>query len=596
MKNKNRRKYKKYAVRMTLLLSAFVVQTALIAISLTALNRSFPYFWVFSFILSAVAAFIIVNQQMNPDMKLALVVPILLLPVLGGFMYLLLSRKKPLRSLTEQEVRMNTALAPLAEKSDDVLRKLEGLDETAAMQFKYLCRSNNFPIYDNTIVEYLSPGEHFFERLKEKLRSAEKTLYMEYFILQEGVMWSEILGIMSEKARAGVDVRLIYDDMGCLKLLPDKYDEQVRALGIGCRVYNRLGPLLSATVNTRDHRKITVVDGRIAFTGGANLADEYINVNRKLRYWKDAAVMLEGDAAQSFTCMFLSLWDSLGTGEQPVEGRPPEKPASSGQIPGDSAAGGSIPKEPIPDGPFPKRPFPGTVFPANVQPYGQRPPLSYAVEIGRIGASQDTGGQFAKGSSKVLHTPETPSAAGPSPGFVAPYASIPADREPVGENVYLNMIAGAREYIHICTPYLIPDAQILAMLFLAAKNGVDVKIVTPFTPDNWNIHLVTRTFYRQLIENGIEIYEYTPGFIHSKTIVCDHRLGVVGSINFDFRSLFFHHECAVLMYRTSAIENMDKDFEEILKASRRITLEECLNGKASVRIAGSFLRLFCPLF
>lgn len=540
---------------MILLISAFVVQVALIAVLLTALNHSFPYLWVFSFILSAVAAFIIINQEMNPDVKLALVVPILLLPVLGGFMYLLLSRKKPPRWLFEQEVRMDTALAPLAEKSGDVLRKLEGLDETAAMQFKYLCRSNNFPVFENTVVEYLSPGERFFERLREKLKSAEKTLYMEYFILQEGVMWNEILGIMAEKARAGVDVRLIYDGMGCLKLLPDKYDEQVRALGIRCRVYNRPGPLLSATVNMRDHRKITVVDGRIAFTGGANLADEYINENRKLRYWKDAAVMLEGDAAQSFSCMFLSLWDSLGY----------------------------------------------------TYPCAAHPSPSCTAEIGRIGASPDAVGHSPEtdvdSPDTAGHSPETDvdslevhPASGPSPGFVAPYADIPADREPVGENVYLNLIAGAREYMHICTPYFIPDAQILAMLFLAAKNGVDVKLVTPFTPDNWNIHLVTRTFYRQLIENDIEVYEYTPGFIHSKTVVCDHSLGVVGSINFDFRSLFFHHECAVLMYRTTAIEHMDRDFEEILKTSRRITLEECLNGKASVRVAGSFLRLFGPLF
>ncbi len=541
MKVKNHRKYKTYALRMILLISAFVVQVALIAVFLTVLNLSFPYFWVFSFILSAAAVFIIVNQEMNPDVKLALVVPILLLPVLGGFMYLLLSQKKPPRGLSEQQVRMDTSLAPLAEKSGDILRRLEGLDETAAMQFKYLCRSNNFPVFENTVVEYLSPGERFFERLREKLQSAEKTLYMEYFILQEGVMWNEILGIMAEKARAGVDVRLIYDGMGCLKLLPDKYDEQVRALGIRCRVYNNPGPLLSATVNMRDHRKITVVDGNIAFTGGANLADEYINENRKLRYWKDAMVMLEGAAAQSFTCMFLSLWDSLGY----------------------------------------------------ARPYAENPPLSHTPEISRTGATPDTAGNSPDTAG---NSPEAHPASGPSLGFVAPYADIPANREPVGENVYLNLIAGAREYLHICTPYFIPDAQILAMLFLAAKRGVDVKVVTPFTPDNWNIHLVTRTFYRQLIENGIEVYEYTPGFIHSKTVVCDHRLGIVGSLNFDFRSLFFHHECAVLMYRTSAIEYMDRDFEEILRASRRITLEECLNGKTSVRVAGSFLRLFCPLF
>ncbi|HEX2947027.1 MAG TPA: phospholipase D-like domain-containing protein [Clostridia bacterium] len=571
MKNKARRKYKKYSLRTVLLISAFAAQAVLTAFILIAVNRGFPLFWVISFLLSAVIAFIVVNQEMNPDVKLALVIPILLVPVLGGYMYLLLSRKKPNKELSEQEVRMNSALAPLAEKSRDVLRKLEELDETAMLQFRYLCLSNNFPVYENTAVEYLSPGERFFESLKEKLGTAEKFIYMEYFILQEGVMWNEILRILVEKAKAGVDVRLIYDDMGCLKLLPDKYDEQIRALGIGCRVYNHLGPLLSAAVNMRDHRKITVVDGRIAFTGGINLADEYINENRKLRYWKDAAIMLEGDAAQSFAIIFLSLWDSLEPAEQTSGGIIPEKPVPGRAVTVEPVTSVISVDDMTVDGPYPSGPFP-CLMPKNI---------SYSVEFGQLGAEPKLAG----------HSIESP-----VPGFVAPYADIPSDREPVGENVYLNLISGARKYIHICTPYFIPGTEMLAMLFLAAKNGVDVKIVTPVTPDNWNIHLITRSYYRQLIENGIEVYEYSPGFIHSKTVVSDQKTGVVGSVNFDFRSLFFHHECAVFMYGTSAIAQMDRDFEEILGASRRITLEECLNGKASVKIAGAFLRLFSPLF
>lgn len=541
MKKKSRRKYKKYAARAILLISAFTAQIGLVTVFLTILSRRFPFLWVLSFLLSAVAVFIIINQDMNPDVKLSLVIPILLFPLPGGVLYLLLSRRRPCRRLSIQEERMSSALAPLAEKSRGVLQKIEEMDETAARQFRYLCRTNNFPVYENTAVEYLSPGELFFERLKEKLRSAVKTIYMEYFIIQDGSMWSEILGIMAEKAGKGVDVRLIYDGMGCLKLLPKRYDELIRSLGIRCKVYNSIRPLLSATVNMRDHRKITVIDGQVAFTGGMNLADEYINVNRKLRYWKDASIMLKGDAAQSFDIMFLSLWDSLE----------PDRQVSDDAF--GQAAGVTL-ESPV---------LSGSVKVS--------PTISFATEFGTF--------------------PPAPSA-----GFVAPYADMPSDREPVGENVYLNLLAGAREYLHICTPYFIPDAETMAVLFLSAKNGVDVKLITPYTPDSWTIHLITRTFYRQLIENGIEVYEYTPGFLHSKTVVCDHSLGVVGSINFDFRSLFFHHECAVLMYRTSAIEQLDRDFEEILRSSRRITLEECLNGKTSVKLAGSFLRLFSPLF
>lgn len=511
----NRIKYKSFYGRMLLITFLLVIQVVLLLLALLRFNQYMDYIWAFFFTLSIIEVFVIVNKDTNPAFKLALVIPILIFPIFGGLFYLIFSRKNLKKDQLKKLAQIQSDLKPFLVQDDNVSSKVRSLDESVAAQMQYIHRTSQFPVYENTTAEYLSPGEIFFQRLKEKLRTAEKFILMEYFIIQEGFMWNEVLEILVNKAQAGVDVRVIYDDLGTVRLLPNHYDKHLVSLGLKCHVFNPFSPIISATVNNRDHRKITVIDGRIAFTGGLNLADEYINKYNKIGHWKDAAVMLEGEAVRSFTVMFLSLWSILG----------PEKP------------------------------------------------------------------DF-KASTAFFHEP-----AGfpPSDGFIVPYGDIPTDHETVGENVYLNLINKAKKYIYICTPYFVVDNETMTSLCLAAKSGVDVRIVTPHIPDKWYIHTITKAHYQPLIENGVRVYEYTPGFMHSKTIVCDHHIGIVGSINFDFRSLYLHFECAVLMYRSGAVHQMDKDFEEILKVSQEVTLEQCRKDKPYVRIARMVLKLFSPL-
>jgi cardiolipin synthase len=353
-----------------------------------------------------------------------------------------------------------------------------------------------------------------FECLLEELKKAERYIFLEYFIIEQGTMWSAILDILIEKAQQGVDVRVIYDDVGCLLKLPYGYDRHLESLGIKCRVFNPFRPVLSVRLNNRDHRKIAVIDGHTAITGGINLADEYINEVARFGHWKDTSILIQGEAVWNLVVMFLTLWDWLcGIKED----------------------------------------------------YEEFKPLPEYAE------------QFT------------------SDGYVQPFADSPLDDESVSQSVFLNMIGGAKRYVYINTPYLILDFEMTTALCLAAKRGVDVRIVTPRIGDRWFVHAVTRSNYEVLIEAGVRIYEYTPGFMHAKTFVVDDQFAVVGTINLDYRSLYLHFECGAWLFKTKSVLEIKEDYLQTLAVSQLITLEECHNVKWYKKLARSLLRLFAPL-
>ena len=182
-----------------------------------------------------------------------------------------------------------------------------------------------------------------------------------------------------------------------------------------------------------------------------------------------------------------------------------------------------------------------------------------------------------------------------SDGFVQPYTDSPLDDEPVGETVYLNLINKADRYVYITTPYLIISSEMLTALRTAARSGVDVRIITPHIPDKWYVHALTRAYYETLIEAGVRVYEYTPGFIHAKTFTADDECGVVGTINLDFRSLYLHFECAAWMYRCSCIPKMREDFLATLEKSQEVTMDQCRGVNLFMRLLQSVLRVFAPL-
>jgi len=464
-------------------------------------------------VLSILVCLYIVSRSGTGAYKLIWIFMILLFPLFGGLLYLLFSFQGATRNFTRQAAKTEAkakGLLAFPGTSEDAL--LDALPDRTA-QVQYLQNHAGFPVYTDSETTYLSPGEAKYEALLAQLEKAERYIFLEYFIIQEGTMWNAILEILKEKISQGVKVRVLYDDLGCFLKLPKDYDSKLRNMGIDCQVFNRFKPVLTTMQNNRDHRKIAVIDGKVAFTGGINLADEYINVVEKFGHWKDASVMVRGKAAWSFTLMFLQMWE-LATGVD--------------------------------------------------EDYAQYYP--WILTDCPVKAS----------------------------GFVQPYADSPMDKENVGEHVYLQIINNAKQYLYINTPYLIIDESMMSALCLAAKSGVDVRIVTPHKWDKRFVHLTTQSYYRDLIAAGVRIYEYTRGFIHSKTFVSDDIVATVGSTNLDFRSLYLSFECGALMYHTYAVTQLKEDFLNTLTQCHEITVKDCQCGPIK-RIYQDILRLFAPL-
>ena len=489
-----------------------VLQALLLFGFIWKLDNYFVYFYAGSVLLSLLITLGIINSKSNPAYKIAWLIPILLFPVFGGLIYLLFGSDRTGRYLRKK-------LQGIGTEMDNVIGEAhrrsgaEQLPPDAANQSRYISHYAYCPPYQNTTTEYLPLGEVKFERMVEELKKAKHYIFLEYFIIQEGKMWNTILDILRQKAAEGVDVRVIYDDMGCIMILPTGYDRTLEQMGIKCRIFNPFVPILSSRFNTRDHRKICVIDGNVGFTGGINLADEYINAYEKHGHWKDTSILLKGEAVFNLTVMFLSMWDYLDgtTGKTDYS-----------------------------------RYYP-TVWDENAK------------------------------------------------GYVQPFADNPLDDEAVGETVYLNLINKAKRYVYITTPYLILSTEMLTALTSAAKCGVDVRIITPHVPDKWYVHAVSRSHYQPLIEAGVKIYEYTPGFIHAKTFVVDDNYAVVGTINLDYRSLYLHFECAVWMYQTPSVAQVRDDFFKTQQISQEITLEECRSLSFPRRLGRSVLRVFAPL-
>ncbi len=467
-------------------------------------SKSFAFINILLQLLSILVVVYIISKKDKGGYKLAWVILVMAFPLFGGLFYLLIKGQSSTETFQKRSKEIEEKARPLY--------GLPGIAEAAEPAMRYLEETAGFPAYQASETEYLSPGERKFERLLEELEKAESYIFMEYFIIQEGEMWDPILDVLKRKAAEGVTVRLIYDDVGCFVLLPNDYAKQLQQYGIECAVFNPFKPLLTTVQNNRDHRKIVSVDGKVAFTGGINLADEYINAYEKHGHWKDAAVMIRGKAAWSFTLMFLQMWELI------------------------------------------------------------------------TGDDEDYTAFYPQGVTEYAHD-----------GFVQPYADSPLDRENVGEHVYLQIINNARRYVYINTPYLIIDDSMLSALCLAAKSGVDVRIVTPHKWDKRFVHMTTRSYYRDLIEAGVKIYEYTPGFMHAKTFVADDAVATIGTVNLDYRSLYLHFECGVRLYKSCAVERLKVDFLQTLKCCHRVTADECHHSNMFLCLAGQLLRLCAPL-
>ena len=377
---------------------------------------------------------------------------------------------------------------------------------------RYLLSASGYPIYDDADAEYFPTGESCYAAMLEELQKAEHYIFIEFFIIATGKMWTPILELLREKAAAGVDVRVVYDDFGCITRLPMGYAKKLREMGIRAHAFNPYIPILSARLNNRDHRKLLIIDGKAAFTGGVNLADEYINEYERFGHWKDCGILVRGKAVWSMTVMFLSLWGYVDRSEEDVGRFRVDYPEKQGNT-----------------------------------------------------------------------------------GFLQPFADSPLDNEDVGATILQSVISSAQERMWIMTPYLILDDKMTTALCVAAKTGVDVRIITPGIPDKWYVHAVTRANYEELTRAGVRIFEYTPGFIHSKVYLADTKQAVVGTVNLDFRSLYLHFEDAVYLYDTTVNAQVQADFEETFPQCKEITAEQCSHTRLTQRVLRALLRLLAPL-
>lgn len=490
-----------------------LIQIAFFCLILFIASSEYVYVSLICDVISLLVLLKLISVDENPNHKIPWIIVLLILPPIGLLIYSIFGK----RYISKRHSRLYQSVDDRQKKyinqDQKVIEELNNLNSKYYSQSTYINNTSNSPIHKNTKVEYLKDGTVYFEKLFNDIKNAKKFVFLEYFIFGEGKLLSDLIELLHQKAKEGLDVRVIYDDVGSIKVLPYNFDKQLEQMGIKCVKFNQYTPIVSVVYNNRDHRKIAIIDGDIAYTGGINVADEYINYIEKYGYWKDNGVRLYGQAVNNFTLMFLKTYDIYSNSK------------------------------------------------TNYEDF----------------LCLDNGYE--------------------NDGFVQPFGDGPAPiyENYVGENVYLNIINQATKYIYITTPYLIVNHTLMTALANAAKRGVDVKIITPGIPDKKLVYLVTRDSYRFLIKNGVKIYEYQRGFIHAKTVIADDEVCVVGTINFDYRSLVHHFECGCFMVNNSCINDVKKDFLNTLEESKQPKKKDYNSKNIIKRLFISVLKFFAPL-
>lgn len=470
------------------------------------------FIWI-EIVLRILSIFIVLNiirTSRHISSDLMWIVIIMLFPMFGTIVYILaganLITGKTFYSIIKEEAKAKEYYKQDKEVLDEV--KTQNPNFTSELAF---ITNEGYPIYQNTDFSFYSPCEEGWKVMLEEMEKAEKYIFMEYFIIEEGTMWNAVLEILEKKVKQGVECRVMYDDMGSLNTLPSSYAKQLEKKGIKAISFNRVSPIVNTIMNHRDHRKIMVIDGKVAFSGGANLADEYINVKTIHGHWLDNIIRIKGEAVWSYLVMFLTNWNAL-----------------------------------------------------------RHEDISY---------------------TKYKYTFPKPAI---TDGYIIPYADTPFDQELTGQSVYEDILNSANEYVYIMTPYLIIDSEMINTLIHTAKKGVDVRIIMPGIADKQIVHDIGTSYYAQLIEGGVKIYEYEPGFVHSKVFVSDNKYATVGTINLDYRSLYLHFENGTLLYNASAIKEIYQNYEETLKKCKQMTVKDTHMNFIKGFII-SVIRIFSPM-
>ena len=497
--------------RLAFVALSFLLQAGWILLRVQLLNEYSDVIATVTGWLAVIVVLYINSKHTNSAMKMPWIMLILAMPMMGLTLYVLIvilgdsgigKRLKKVRREMSEEVPDNARQA---------FAELEGESRSLANQSRYLWQQMGYPIYKNTAVTYYPEAKEAFEEMKRELEQAEHFIFMEYFIVEDASAFREVEEILVRKTRAGVEVRLMYDDIGSAWVNNMRVAKRLNDEGIQCVPFNPALPVLNVFLNHRDHRKITVIDGRVGFTGGYNLAEEYFGRIHPYGHWKDTGLRLEGEAVRSLTAIFLELWC--------VQTKQKE--------------------------------------------------------------------DFAKYRG-VFHSV-------PAEGFVQPFADNPLGEERVAENVYINLINRAQRSLYVMTPYLIITDEMSHALTLAAKRGVDVRIITPGIPDKKTVYAVTCSYYASLAQQGVRIYEFTPGFCHAKQCICDGEMVSLGTSNLDYRSLYHHFENNVLFFGCEAVGQVAADFEATFAVCKEVTRDYAAGRGAMLRTWQYILRLFAPL-
>lgn len=492
----------------------FLLELAFLVFSYISLQEHFPSIILWEHLLSVFTFFYLLNRSMDSRSKLSWLIIIALFPIFGtALLYFSLADfgvRRLKKRLVEATVQASDYLATEPEVEDYLSHSDRQLQRLA-----YFLEHSpaHFPIYRDTEVTYFPLGDDMLPALLEDLKKAERYIFMEYFIIDEGVMWGEILAILEEKAKAGLDVRVMFDGMNEMTTLSYDYIERLHKVGIKAQTFSPVKPILSTYYNYRDHRKITVIDGQVAYTGGVNIADEYVNKRQRFGHWKDTALRLDGSAVQTLKALFLTMWSVTGVDD-----------------------------------------------PVDMDRYLQEKPQKKKNE-----------------------------------GLVLPYANSPLTYHKVAENVYLHLLNTSTDYVYIMTPYLILDDELVRAMTFAARRGVDVRIIMPGIPDKQYAFDIATTYFKPLLDAGVRIFRYTPGFVHAKIYVSDAKQAVVGTINTDYRSLYQNFENGVYLYKNLEVLKIEQDFEVTQALSEEVTLESLSKMPMFHRLGGYLFSLIGPL-
>jgi len=512
----NRTYHKNSIVRIGLAVLAVMLQVALFIFMISYFGKNAT--WI-EFTIQILAFFLVLKlyaEEKTSAMKMPWIILILVLPVVGVTLYYLIGGNIGSFFMRKKYKKIDTAI--LEHRMDDakLLEEIKGEDIAEYGVARYISDCSGYPIYKNTKLEYFGDTSEALERQIADIYKAEKYVFMEYFAIENSLIWNRVADALEDRAKAGVEVRILYDDVGSIGYVGADFAKIMQERGLKCHIFNPVKAVFNMFMNNRDHRKITVIDGKVGYTGGYNMADEYFNVTHPYGRWKDSGLRLDGSAVNSLTAAFLEMWNASIRNEK-------ERDAD------------------------------------------------YSVFF-------DTGENDC----------------GSENSFVQPYGDSPMDNVRVGEDVYLSMIESAREYCYFMTPYLIITEEMVRAMTLAAKRGVDVRIVVPGIPDKKVIYSVTRSFYNGLVTGGVKVFEWIPGFVHAKLSIADGKMATCGSINLDYRSLYHHFEFGCFFIDDKAVKDIYKDFEAVFAECREVS-DKYRSPKYRKRIGQLLLRLFAEL-